>query len=211
MGGIVNAHGNADFRSGNHVDARVERVEYVENLAHEPRGEQHSRRDYPYGCDAVFCGYGFNLAAFHLVVYNRAFCRRVKGVEKPYGYSCELCGKNAGGVEYLRPEICEFRSLLKVELVNGFCSLNKARVVVVHSVYVGPYLYFLRLDCRANQRSGVVRASALQVVNVPLRVAADEPLRYIYIVSRLLLEDFGKAFGYLQLVGFLVLVYAHEV
>ncbi len=51
-----------------------------------------------------------------------------------------------------------------------------ARVVVMHTVDVRPYLYFTGMDGRSDQGGTVIASSALQVVRLAICVPANEAL-----------------------------------
>ena len=97
--------------------------------------------------DDVFLGsYGLDLSVLELVVDGGSGRFGIHGVEQANGYTGELGGLDAGGMQDLCAEIGEFGRFFKVELTNGLGVLYHARVVVVHAVDVCPYLDFLCLD-----------------------------------------------------------------
>ena len=86
----------------------------------------------------------------------------------------------------LGAEICKFGRFVEVKVPYGRCAFYHAWVVIVHAIYIGPYLDFFRADDRAYQRCAVVASSALQIVHLRMEVAADKALGKIYV--RLFLE-----------------------
>ncbi len=79
-------------------------------------------------------------------------------------------------MQNLRPEVGQFGRLVEVHPTNGKGSLHVAGIVVVHAVYVGPYLYFVGPERRPYQRGAVVASSTAEVVDHPVRTAANESL-----------------------------------
>lgn len=63
-----------------------------------------------------------------------------------------------------------------------------ARVIVMHSVDVGPYLYFLSVYSGTYERCCVVAAAPLQIVYLAVGVAADEALSDVNLLSFVLPE-----------------------
>ena len=58
------------------------------------------------------------------------------------------------------------------------CLFNNTRIVVVHAVYVCPYLDFFCTDSRTDQRGAVVAATTLQVVDLAVSISANIALCY---------------------------------
>ena len=108
-------------------------------------------------------------------------------------------------------EVSQLRSLFELQLVDGLRLVYHTRVVVVHTVDVGPDLDFLSVQCSTDERSGVVRTAALQVVYLAVGIAADESLRDIHLLSLVLLHDGSQLFLDVDGVGLGVLVSTHEV
>ena len=70
--GVVDAERYADFGGGDHVDAGVVGLEYLEYLAHEAGGEEHAAGHDLDDGDVVLGGDGLDFAALHLVVDDGA-------------------------------------------------------------------------------------------------------------------------------------------
>ena len=79
-------------------------------------------------------------------------------------------------MEYLGSKVCQLGCLLKVKVAYGLGLVNYTGIVVVHAVNIGPDLNLIGLDGGTQDGCGVVAASALQVVDVSLIVAADKAL-----------------------------------
>ena len=73
-------------------------------------------------------------------------------------------------------KIGQFRSFIERELLDRFSVFDVAGIIVVHAVDVGPYLDFIALNSRADQRSGCVAAASFQIVDFSKSIAADIPL-----------------------------------
>ncbi len=87
--------------------------------------------------------------------------------------------------------------------------VDDARIVVVHSVDVGPYLHFVRVDRRAHQRRAVIAAAASEVVDFASVVRTDETLRHVesILVGRYRSQRFPQTAS----IYFPVFVGHHEV
>ena len=108
-------------------------------------------------------------------------------------------------------KVCELRSLFKVEVAYRRCLVHHARVVVVHTVYVGPDLDFFCIYGCANQGCGIVRTAPLEVVNLVLYVGADEALGDVQVRVVVLLEDGGESGADVVLVRLSVYVQFHKL
>ena len=60
----------------------------------------------------------------------------------------------------------------------GARTLYKTRIIIVHSVYICPYLYLLSLYRRTDKRCCIIAASALKIIDLSVVVKTDETLRY---------------------------------
>ena len=63
-----------------------------------------------------------------------------------------------------------------MQVAYGLCLVNYTGIIVVHAVDVSPDLDLIGLDGGAQDGCCVVTASALQVVDVTVHVAADKAL-----------------------------------
>lgn len=108
-------------------------------------------------------------------------------------------------------EVGELGGFFEVELAQGGGVFDEARVVVVHAVDVGPYLYLLAAEHGADEAGGVVGTATLQVVDGTCVVAADEALRDIEVVAGVRAEGFLQVFADVVEVGLAFDVGAHEV
>ena len=97
-------------------------------------------------------------------------------------------------MQNLCTEICQLSSLLEVELVNGLRLVDHTWVVIMHTVDVRPDLNLLGIDGSTNQRSGIVRATTLQIVNLTVSIAADKALRNVHLQTLILLHNGSQLF-----------------
>lgn len=111
----------------------------------------------------------------------------------------------------LGTEVGKLGSLLEVELVDGLGVIYYARVVVVHTVDVGPNLYLVGGKHRADERSCVVRTSALQIVDLAIGVAADKALSDIDLMTLVFLHHLVELVFNISGIRLTVFVCAHEV
>ncbi len=98
-----------------------------------------------------------------------------------------------------------------MQFVHGCGVGHEARVVVVHAVYVGPYLNFIGVRHGADQRSRVVASAALEVVDTAMAVAAYVSLGQIHVAPRVVGQQAPQAGAYVGHVGFAVVEGAHIV
>ena len=114
-------------------------------------------------------------------------------------------------MENLGTEVSQLGSLLEVQLANCLSVLYDTRVVVVHTVDVGPDLNLVCWQGCTDKRSGVVATTTLQVVDLAVSVAADEALGDIDLVVLVLLHDGSQLLLDILWVWLCVLVCAHKV
>ena len=98
-----------------------------------------------------------------------------------------------------------------MKVTHGSRVIHKAGVVVVHAVDVGPDLDFIRLDSGTNQRSGIITATPLQVINFAISVAADKALRDVDSCIGLLFQLFIQLFADISRIRLCILIGAHEL
>ena len=82
-------------------------------------------------------------------------------------------------MQYLRSEIGEFGRFIEIHPPDGECPLHVPRVVVVHAVDIGPYLYLAGTERRSYQGGTVIAAAATEVIEPTVRPGTDETLRNI--------------------------------
>ena len=209
MRGVVDAERHAHFAGGDHVDGRLVLVEHVEHLAHEAAGQKHARTHNFDGRDVVLRGHGLNAAFLQVVVDEGAGSRRLHRVLEAHRHSGIACGLHTGGVQNLGTEIGQFGRLLKVQLAHGGCAFHKSWVVVVHAVDVRPNLDFVGPYGRANERGGVVRPSALQVVDGAISIAADEALGDVDVIVGVAFQQIVQSLSDESYIRFAVVVQSH--
>ena len=176
---IVDTHRHAHLGGADHVDGSLPALEDLEDLAQETVREEHAGRLDADGGDVVLGRDGLDGAGLGDVVDQRARRVGVHGVQQEHRNARELGRLDAGRVQDLGAEIAQLGGLLEVEVPHGGGVVHDARIVVVHAVDVGPDLDLLRTHGRADQRRRVVGTAALQVVDLVVRVAADEALRQV--------------------------------
>ena len=88
------------------------------------------------------------------------------------GSIVELGGQHTRGVQNFCTEICQLGSFFEVELTHRARTLYIPGVIVVHAVDISPYLNLVGLEDRTDNRSGVVAAATLEVVDTSMVVAA---------------------------------------
>lgn len=173
---------------GDHVDCGVVLLEDFEHAAQEAIGQQHVAALDFYGCDSVFGRNGLDgLRRLRIIDYGS---RRLgfHGVEQSHGDICRFGRLDTCGMQNLGAEVCQLGRLLEVEFSDGTCVVDISRVVVVHTVYVGPDLNLIGTNGGADQRCGIVASAALQVVDLALVISAYETLGQVYRVSRIVVE-----------------------
>ena len=127
------------------------------------------------------------------IVNQRALGRRVECAEQTHGNVVQFRRLHTCGVQNLGTEISKLGSLLKIQAFHWTRVFNIARVIVVHTVNVGPDFNLLRADSSANERRRIVAAAALQVVCLAISVFADVALRDIYFGIPMLVEHLRQA------------------
>ena len=89
----------------------------------------------------------------------------------------------------LGTKVGQLGCLLEVQLMHGFGMVYDTRVVVVHTIDIGPYLNLLSTDGSTHERGCVVGTTTLQVVDLTIGIATDEALGDIHLCAFVLLED----------------------
>ena len=156
-------------------------LENLEHLAQETMSQEHTARLDFDGGDVFLGGNGLDSARVGLIVDGCARGVGLHGIEQLDGDIGKLCRLNASGMENLGSEVAQLGSLLEVEMTYGSGLVYDAGVVVVHTVDVGPNLYLTSTNSSSDERSGVIAASALQVIDLAIDVAADEALGDVYL------------------------------
>ena len=82
-------------------------------------------------------------------------------------------------MQYFGPEISQFGGFFKMQFAHRRSPLHISGIIVVHPVDVRPNLDFFGTEDRAQQRGGVVAASALQIVHMSGGVAANVALSQV--------------------------------
>ena len=97
-----------------------------------------------------------------------------------------------------------------MQLTNRSCLVHNARVVIVHTVDVRPYLDFGSLYGSTDQGCGVIAATTLQVVYLTVSIAADETLCDVNLHIRIQFQLCLQFLLNIYRVRFRVLVSTHE-
>src|SRR6185312_5900882 len=148
-----------------------------EYLTEEPIGQEHTAAA-DIDCDnAVFGGDGLDAYRTGLFGDQGTLCIGLHGIQQPDGYLIDLRRPDRGRVKDLGTKIGELRGLLEGQLIDGEGLFYDARIIIMHTDYVGPYLAYGGIDRRGDQRSGVVASTSFQVVHLTARIAADIALR----------------------------------
>src|SRR5690606_10826495 len=84
---------------------------------------------------------------------GRIGCHRI---EQSHRYVEPLCREDTLRVEDFSAEIGKLSSFIKAETCDGFGALHDPWVVVVHTINIRPYLYFVGTDGRPDERCGIV-------------------------------------------------------
>ena len=98
-------------------------------------------------------------------------------------------------------KVGKFSCFLEIELTHRGSTFNKARVVVVHTIDIGPNLNFIGTDGGTNERCCVVRPATLEVVDLTIGIATDESLGDVDIVVGILVKKISQAFADVGEVG----------
>ena len=189
MCSVVNTHRNAHLAGSNHVDGSLIALEDFEHLAQETCSKEHARRLDLDGSNVVLSCNSLDLALQQHIVDNSAFSLRVESVLKAYWDTGKLGWLHTCWVQNLGTKVSQLGSLLKVELTYCLCIAYDTRIVVVHSVDVGPNLDFLGRKSGTNERGCEVASATQKIVHLAISVAADEALCDINLVTLILLQD----------------------
>ena len=208
---VVYGNADTDLTGANHVDAGLVGLEDFEHFTQEAVCQEHSAAVYLDADVPVASCHCLDGATLELVVDDSPGSRGVHRVEQTHRDASELGRLDAGGMQYLCAEVGKFCCLFEVELAHRLGMLHKARVVIVHTINVGPYLNLLCLNGSANQASCIVAAAAQQVVYLTLSVAADEALRDIDLIAWVVIENLRGLLLDIVHVGFTVLVGTDDV
>ena len=81
----------------------------------------------------------------------------------------------------------------------------------MHTVDVRPYLYLLALQCSTDKACRVITATAQEVVDFAVCIAADESLRDVDLVVRIVVQLLGGMLADVVEVRFSIFVRTDEV
>ena len=113
--------------------------------------QQHARGFDLDGGDIVFSGDGLDLTVFSLVTNGCSLCIGIHCVQQTHGDASVLGGLDAGRVQDLRSKVSQLCSLLEMQLVHRLGFVNHTRVVVMHTVDIGPDLNLLCVNGFADE------------------------------------------------------------
>ena len=211
MSGIVDTHRDAHLRCADHINWCLVALENFKYLAQEARRQKHSRRLDFDGDDIVLGSDGLDLAVFSGVADGGSLGIGVHRVQQAYGDTSILRRLHTGGVQDLGTEVSQFGGFLEMQLMNGLRVIYYTRVVVVHTVDIGPDLNLLSTDSGTHKRSRIVGTAALKVVDLTIGVTTDESLGNKHLCTLILLEDGIQLFPDVHRIGLRVFVGAHEI
>ncbi len=175
---IVDCQRHTYLGSGDHVNCRLMFLEYLKHLLEESVRKQHPAR-FDLDCsDVVLCSDSLDISSPQHIVDQRSRSVRLHGVKQPYRNIVKFCGLNTCGMQNLGTEISQLGSLFEMEVSHRARTLYKTRIIIVHSVYICPYLYLLSLYRRTDKRCCIIAASAFKIIDLSVVVKTDETLRY---------------------------------
>ena len=149
--GIVDRYGNSYLRRTDHIDGSLVALEDLEHLAEETVSKQHTARLDLDSSNIVLGSYCFDLTFFRIVGDQCARRKRVHGVQQA-DRNVGIFGRlNTGGVQNLGTEVGQLGSFFKMQLAHRRRFVDNARVVVVHTVDIGPDLDFGSMDSGTDQ------------------------------------------------------------
>ena len=99
-----------------------------------------------------------------------------------------------------------------METANGCRNVHDTGVVVVHAVYIRPYLNLIGIYCRSDQRSRIVATATLEIVDLPESIPANVTLRQEqHILIRMSLYHRQEMLPDIVFVRLCILVGAHII
>ena len=208
---IVYRHRYAYFRSADHVDGGLVAFEDLEYLAQESVSQQHTAGFDLDGCYVVLGGHCLDFTFFRFVGNQGTRGRRFHRIQQAYRDIGIFSGLYTGRMENLGAEISQFCGFFEVQLTHRRSLVHHARVVVVHTVDVCPYLDFRSVDGRTDQGCRIVASTALQVVHLTVGVAADESLGDVDFLTRMSFQLLCQFLADVVQVRLAVLVCPHEI
>ena len=211
MSVVVNTHAYTYLRSSNHVDWSLVALENLEYLAQETCSEEHAATLDFDGCNIVLCCHSLDLATYDYVVDDGTVCLRIHGVLQANWNTCILGWLNTGRVENLGSEVSQLCCLLEVQLAYCLCVLYDTRVVVVHTIDIGPDLNLVSWESCTYERSCVVATTTLEIIYLAVSVAADEALGDVNLITFVLLHDGTQFLLDVLWVWFCILISTHKV
>ena len=114
-------------------------------------------------------------------------------------------------MEDLGAEVGQLGCLVEIEAMDGRGPVNNARVIVVHAIDVGPDLHFRGADGGPDERSGVVAATTLEVVDLAIGIATDVAFGDEELFVGILIEEVEEVLLDKEGVRLGILIGAHEV
>ena len=114
-------------------------------------------------------------------------------------------------MEDLGAEVGQLSGLVEIEAMDGRGTLDDTWVIVVHAIDVGPDLYFGGADGGPDERSGVVAATTLEVVDLAIGIATDVAFGDEELFVGILIEEVEEVLLDKEGVRLGILIGAHEV
>ena len=151
MLGIINRHGHSHFRCANHIDGSLIALENLEHLAQETVSEQHTAGFYLDSGDIVFGSYRLDLPFLRIIGNQCTRCFRIHRIEQANRYIGILGRLNTGRMKDLCTKIRQLGSFFEVQLTHRCRLVYDARIIVMHTVDIRPYLNFGSIDGGTDQ------------------------------------------------------------
>ena len=95
--------------------------------------------------------------------------------------------------------------------MHSFRLIDDARVIIVHSVNIGPDDYFISHESSTDKRSGVIRTSTLEIVHLSVGITTDETLGNIDLITFIGTHYLREMLLDIMCVRLSILVSTHEV
>ena len=146
----------------------------------------------------------------HHIANHSTWCCRIHRIEQFHRHIRIFSRQNTSWVQNFRTKICQLSRLIKVQMTHWCSILHETRVIIVHTIYIGPNLNLRRAQRTAYERSSIVATTTLQIIDITSCIQADKTLSDIDILVRMRCQLFLQLLLNILLIWFAIFVGTHK-
>ena len=185
VGTIVNRHGYSDLRGADHVNTGFVFLKHLKHTAQETIRQKHAGRSDVDSNNIILSCYRFDLAVLGDIADSSTRSSRIHRIEQTHRDIGILRWLNASWVQDFSAKICQLSCLYEMQMAHRSGILYKTRIVVVHTINIGPNLNLRSTNSSTKKRSGIVATTTLKVIYFAIHIEAYKALGDINIFVRI--------------------------